>query len=104
MCFVDRPGFENRPPAGTVALTDLGRILAFMGIQSGGDVEELVDETDFACGPGFTQDAMAAADHAHDLEALDRGVGRLHRLKASSGPDHLFEGAVIGLNDVVQIF
>ena len=32
--------------------------------------------------PWFDQDAMAAADHAHDLEALDRGVSGLHRLEA----------------------
>ena len=38
--------------------------------QSGSDAEELVDEAGFTFGASFTQDAMAAADHAHDLEAL----------------------------------
>src|SRR5512132_2835554 len=48
----------------------------------GGEIEEIVDESHFACDPGFDQDAMAASDHAHDLEALERGVSGLHRLEA----------------------
>ena len=39
----------------------------------GGEIGEFVDESHFACDPRFDQDAMAAPDHAHDLEAFDRG-------------------------------
>src|SRR5579859_7868133 len=40
---------------------------------------------------------------AHHLEALDRCGGRLHCLKAASRPDDSFEGAVISLDDVIQV-
>ena len=66
----------------------------------GGEIEEFVDESHFACDPVFDQDAMAAADHAHDLEALDRGVSGLHRLEAPCGTDQPFERTMIGLDPV----
>ena len=44
---------------------------------------------------------MAAADHAHDLEALDRGVSGLHR--APGGTDQPFERTMIGLDPVVEV-
>ena len=46
-------------------------------------------------------EAWALAQRAHYLEALDRGVGRLHRLKPAHRPDQLLELAVVGLDDVV---
>ena len=46
---------------------------------------------------------MAASDHAHDFEALDRGIGRLHRLEAPCGTDQPFERTMIGLDPVVEI-
>ena len=69
----------------------------------GGEIEEFVDESHFACDPGFDQDAMAAPDHAHDLEALDRGVSGLHRLEAPGGTDQPFERTMIGLDPVVEV-
>ena len=38
------------------------------------------------------------------LEAPDRGVGRLHRLEPAHGPDQQLELAVVGLDDVVEVF
>jgi hypothetical protein len=46
---------------------------------------------------------MAASDHAHDLEALDRGVRGLHRLEAPGGTDQPFERTMIGLDPVVEV-
>src|SRR5512144_135111 len=69
----------------------------------GGKIEEFVDEPHFACDPGFDQHALAAPDHAHDLEALDRGVSGLHRLEAPGGTDQPFERAMIGLDPVVEV-
>ena len=42
---------------------------------------------------------MALAQRAHDLEALDRGVGRLQRLEAAHGPEQQLKLAVVGLDD-----
>ena len=47
--------------------------------------------------------AMTAADHPHDLEALDRSGRRLHCLKASGTPDDSFECSMIGFDNVVQV-
>ena len=44
---------------------------------------------------------LALAQGSHDLEALDRRVGRLHRLEASYRADQNLEFAVIGFDDVV---
>ena len=46
---------------------------------------------------------MAAPDHAHDLEALDRSVSGLHRLEAPGGTDQPFERTMIGLDPVVEV-
>jgi hypothetical protein len=35
---------------------------------SGRKAEELIGETDFTCHAGLCQDAVTAADHAHDLK------------------------------------
>ena len=43
------------------------------------------------------------AYRAHDLEALDRGADRLHRLEIAHGPDQQPEFAVVGLYDVVEV-
>jgi hypothetical protein len=46
---------------------------------------------------------LALAERTHHLEALDRCVGRLHRLETAHRPNQLLELAVVGLDDVVQI-
>src|SRR5512132_454643 len=74
---------------GTVALTAVG--------------QKPAHSSHFACNPGFNQDAMAASDHAHDLEALDRGVSGLHRLEAPGGTDQPFERTMISLDPVVEV-
>jgi len=40
---------------------------------------------------------------AHDLKSLDRGIGRFHRLKPAHRFDQLFQIAVVGFDDVVEI-
>jgi hypothetical protein len=45
---------------------------------------------------------MAASDHAHDLEALDRGVRGLHRLEAPGGTDQPFERTMIGFDPALR--
>ena len=47
---------------------------------------------------------LAFAQRAHHLETLDRGVGRLQRLDSAHWPDQLLEFAVVGLDDVVEVF
>ncbi len=47
---------------------------------------------------------MPSADHAHYFKAFDGSRGSLHRLKASGGTNDLLECAMIGLDDVVQVF
>jgi hypothetical protein len=44
------------------------------------------------------------AQGAHDLEALDRGVGCRHRFETTHGLDQQFELAMVGLEHVVQVF
>ena len=56
---------------GSVALRRSDKIWLAPQRGSGGEIEEFVDKSHL-CDPWFDQDAMAAADHAHDLEALDR--------------------------------
>jgi len=50
-------------------------------------------------GPG-----LALAQCVHDLEALDRRVGRLQCLEATDGADQQLQLAMVGLEHVVQIF
>ena len=66
--------------------------------------EQLVYQTDFACHAPMTEDAVTAADHAHDLESPNGGGGCLHPLEATRRPDHAFERTMIRFNDVVQVF
>ena len=47
--------------------------------------------------------SLTLAQRPHDLEALDRGVGCLHRLEAAHGADQLLELAVVSLDDVVEV-
>ena len=44
------------------------------------------------------------AQGAHDLEALDRGVGCRHRFETTHGLDQQFELAMVGFEHVVQVF
>jgi hypothetical protein len=84
-----------------------GRSLAGCFLLSGRDsedVEELVYETDLLSDAGLTCEAMPAPDHTHDFKALDGSRRCLHRLKASGGTNDSFECAMIGFNDVVQVF
>jgi hypothetical protein len=41
------------------------------------DIEQLVHETDLVFDMRLTRETVSSADHAHDFEAFDRGVGRL---------------------------
>jgi hypothetical protein len=43
-------------------------------------------------------------DHAHDIETLDCGVSRPHRLKATGGAEDSLDATMVWLDDVVQIF
>ena len=52
----------DRGLRGSVALTAVGQNLARSAAGSGGEIEEFVDETHFACDPWFEQDAMAASE------------------------------------------
>jgi hypothetical protein len=55
--------------------------------------------------PGCRHHArLALAQGAHDLEALDRGVGCRHRFETTHGLDQQFELAMVGLEHVVQVF
>ena len=54
--------------------------------------------------PPWMANALALAQCPHDLEALDRGVGRLQRLEAPHRPDQQLELAVDGLDDFVEVF
>ena len=47
--------------------------------------------------------SLTLAQRPHDLEALDRGVGRLQRLESAHGPEQQLELAVVGLDDVVEV-
>ena len=47
---------------------------------------------------------LTFAQGMHHFEAFDRGVGRSHRLEPAHRADQLFELAVVGLHDVVEIF
>jgi hypothetical protein len=71
---------------------------------SGSKTEQLIDETGFARRTRILEDAVTAADHPHDFETFDRGVGCLHPLEATRWPDHPLERAMIRLNNVVQEF
>jgi hypothetical protein len=99
-----RRSILDGPWQGSVALTWNGRNEPSRTGCSDSKTEELVDETDFACGSGLRQHAMASADHPHHLEAFDRGVSSFHPLKAARWSDHTLERTMIRLNDVVQIF
>ena len=39
---------------------------------SGGQAKQLIDEAGFACRSRRSQDAMATADHAHNLDVFDQ--------------------------------
>jgi hypothetical protein len=47
---------------------------------------------------------LPLAESAHHVEALDGRVGRLQRLEPARRPDQLLQLAVVGRNDVVQVF
>lgn len=71
--------------------------------RSGGKAEVLVHETDFARHARLQQDAVAATDHAHHVEAVDGGRGCCHPLDAACRPDDALERAVVCLDDIVEI-
>jgi len=66
-----------------------------------GATKQCVDELDFTNNPGH---ALPTTDHVHDFEALDSGVGSLHRLKATGRPEDSVDTATVCLDDVVQVF
>ena len=71
--------------------------------RSGSKTEELIDQTDFACRSGLAEDTVTAADHAHDLKALQGRGGGFHLLEPGGWPDHALERSMISLDDIVQI-
>ena len=56
--------------------------------------------------PGEAQvdEAVPASDHTHHFKALDGRGSCCHRLKASGGSDDALKGAMVGFDEVVQIF
>jgi DNA-binding Lrp family transcriptional regulator len=98
----DFPGFVYGETV-SVALTARGHNEPTSASSSCGKAEVLVHQTDFAWRAGLCPDAVAAADHAHDLKAPDRCKGCLHRLEAARWPDPPLERAVIRLDDVVEV-
>src|SRR3984957_14243639 len=46
---------------------------------------------------------LAFAQRTHDLEALDRGIGRLQSLEATDRADQLLQLAMVRLDHVVQV-
>lgn len=75
---------------------------AFGAAVSGSDAEQVVDEADLALRTWFFEHAVATADHAHDLESLDRGRSCPHALEAAHPSDRGFQRAMIGLDDVLR--
>ncbi len=53
---------------------------------------------------GFTGETVSSTDHTHHLEALDCGSRCLHRLKASGGTNDSLECAMVGFDNIVQVF
>jgi hypothetical protein len=51
----------------------------------------------------LAHEAMAAADHPHHLESLDRSGRGLPCLKAAGRTDDSFECSVISLDDVIKV-
>jgi hypothetical protein len=65
------------------------------------------DKTYFSCDAGGALEPgmeLPLPEHAHDLKILKRGVGGFHQLKAERGFDQTLELAVIGFDDVVEVF
>jgi hypothetical protein len=58
--------------------------------------ENIADDVEGRC--------LCLAERAHHLEAFDRRVGRLERFEASDRLDQLLELAMIGLDNVVEVF
>jgi hypothetical protein len=67
-------------------------------------IEQLVDEAHLVLDVRLAHQAMTAADHPHHLEALDRSRRPLHCLKASDRTNNSLECAMIGFDDVIQVF
>ena len=64
-----------------------------------------VDEMRFAHDPVLILPRVhvSLAQRMHDLEILQRCIGRLHRLESERRLDQPFQLAVVGLDDVVEI-
>ncbi len=92
------------PLDGFVAVTWKGHDAPARPHSSGGEAEEFVDETDFACHSWLGEGAVATTDHPHHFEALNCRTRRFHALEAAGRPDHTLERSMIRLNDVVQVF
>ena len=82
---------------GSVALALWGAVSTHV-VQSSSDredIEQLVDEPHLVLDVWLTGEAMAPADHPHDLESLDGSGSGLHRLKTSGGSNDLLESTVV---------
>ena len=70
------------------------------------DAEGAFDKTRFAPDAGLELEGLGPLlpEGAHRLEALYRGAGRLHWLESKGRPDQALELAMVGLDDVVEVF
>jgi hypothetical protein len=60
-----------------------------------GETNHGVSKLDFASNPRLTEDALPATDHAHNFKAFDRGVSRLHRLKATGWAEASLDATMV---------
>lgn len=70
---------------------------------SGCQTEELANGIDFAWHAGLWQDAVAATDHAHKLEASHCRRRSSHTLKSMGWPDDALKRTVIRSGHIVEI-
>ena len=96
--------FWSHTARGFVAVTWKGHDEPAHTHTSGGEAEELVDETDFACHSWLCQGGGPRRIIRVTLEALDTTARRFHALEAAGRPDHALERSMIRLDDVVQVF
>ena len=70
---------------------------------SGRQLEQLVDELILSANVDADPARLSLADHVHGLVACNRSLGCLERAKALLGLHPSFDGAMILLEDVVQV-
>src|SRR4051794_37228203 len=90
--------------AGCVSVTWRRRNEPNPGTSSCSKAEHPVDQTDFAPQPWPGQDAVTTTYHTHDVKTFEGGAGCFDPPEAEGRSDHAAERAMIGLDDVVQVF